>query len=534
MSRLVNLAARCWPAALVLLAACGASAGGGGVQTIGGPVGSVCDTQYQKEGCNGLDRMQCVLATGGATATSGTWQKIATCTQGSQYCLESADTTNPQLRVTECKEIPQQVADVISGADISTNQDGVTLPDVNQQQVVACVQQKCATQYNACLSNAGCKASVNCNLACSGNEACEDKCPTANIEDPVVAALFGCIFDSGCIPEVPDTICGDTICEGDETMGSCPQDCKTAGPVCGNETCESGETAQSCPSDCKTAGPVCGNGTCESGETTQSCPGDCKTSGPICGNETCEEGETKQNCAIDCGSPGPVCFNEVCEEGENWETCPSDCQKPVVCGDKVCEGNETPSNCPGDCKTTAKCGDGTCASGETTTTCAMDCATTQYGATIQCGWDSCNSAMKACGNKPACVEALNCLANCKCDQACAENKCSSLLSGAINELSGIYSCAESAGCPTPCPDAPVCGDGTCNGTETKTSCPDDCGTTSNHVCDSACGNTYTDPKSGSTCYCDASCKTQSSPDCCNSAGTAKASSCSGSTCSECK
>jgi hypothetical protein len=150
------------------------------------------------------------------------------------------------------------------------------------------------------------------------------------------------------------------------------------------------------------------------------------------------------------------------------------------------------------------------------------------------------------------------MANCKCDQACAENKCNSLLTGAITELSAIYTCAESAGCPSPCPDAPscgdgtcngtetksscpedcgtatFCGDGTCNGTETKTSCPEDCGTAANHVCDSACGNSYTDPKSGSTCYCDSSCKTQSSPDCCNSAGTAKASSCAGSTCTACK
>ena len=534
MSRLVNLAARCWPAALVLLAACGASAGGGGVQTIGGPVGTICDTQYQKEGCNGLDRMQCVLATGGATPTAGTWQKIASCTQGSQYCLESADPANPQFRNTECKEIPQQIADVISGADINTNLDGVTIPDINQEQVVACIQQKCSTQYNACLANAACKASVTCNLACKDDDACQEKCPVINAEDPVAAAIIACVFESQCVPQVPDTICGDSICEGNENMGSCPQDCKTAGPVCGNQTCESGETEQSCPADCKPTGPQCFNEVCEEGENWETCPSDCQK--PI------------------------VCGDKVCEGTENTNNCPGDCGTPVQCGDKVCEGNETASSCPADCKTTAKCGDGTCASGETATTCAMDCATTQYGATIQCGWDSCKSAMTTCGNKPACVEALNCMANCKCDQACAENKCNSLLTGAITELSAIYTCAESAGCPSPCPDAPSCGDGTCNGTETKSSCPEDCGTatfcgdgtcngtettssckqdcpaTTGHVCDSisVCGSSGGFAmKTGGSCFCDATCK--SSGDCCNAAGTtASSTSCAGSTCASCK
>lgn len=539
------------PAALAVLTACGTAASGG-VALVGGPPGTACDTQYMKQGCYLSTRVECVADAAGTTPNAGKWSDIGACTSN-QYCVEETNPANPVQKLAVCKDLPTQTADTTSGQDTTTGND-TSLTDVSAADVAKCVQQKCSSQYTACMAAPTCSASVTCNLNCGDNEACQDNCPVANFEDPVVAALFGCVMDSGCVPRVPDTVCGDGTCEGTETAQNCPQDCQ-AGPVCGNGTCESGENTQNCSQDCK-SGPVCGNGTCESGENSENCTPDCPPE-PYCGDGQCNGNETKNSCPSDCGSPGPVCFNEICEEGESWQTCPSDCQKPVICGDGTCEGNETTSNCPTDCKAAAKCGDGTCSGNENTQSCAMDCATSQYGATIQCGWSQCKSAMTACGNKPACVQALNCLANCNCDQACAESSCSTFVNGALSELGSIYTCAEQAECPSPCPDAAICGDGICNGTETSSSCPDDCpvapkcgdgicnGTettascakdcpsSGSHVCNNSCGSSYTNPSTGVTCYCDSTCK--SNGDCCNATGTSDtSSSCAGSTCSSCK
>lgn len=41
--------------------------------------------------------------------------------------------------------------------------------------------------------------------------------------------------------------CGDRLCNGAETCGSCPQDCSC---VCGDQTCEGNEDCDSCASDC--------------------------------------------------------------------------------------------------------------------------------------------------------------------------------------------------------------------------------------------------------------------------------------------
>ncbi len=73
----------------------------------------------------------------------------------------------------------------------------------------------------------------------------------------------------GVTPPGPSSICGDGICNGNETFRSCPQDCH-----CGNGICESqrGETALNCPQDCH-----CGNKICEPnlGEDYYNCPQDC-------------------------------------------------------------------------------------------------------------------------------------------------------------------------------------------------------------------------------------------------------------------
>ncbi|MCY1042893.1 hypothetical protein OV208_16355 [Corallococcus sp. bb12-1] len=84
-------------------------------------------------------------------------------------------------------------------------------------------------------------------------------------------------FGEGCGIEIefaakaaylPDEgVCGNGICDGDETMYSC-MDCA----VCGDGCCAGGERSWNCSQDC---GSVCGDGFCTSGETAASCRSDC-------------------------------------------------------------------------------------------------------------------------------------------------------------------------------------------------------------------------------------------------------------------
>lgn len=51
-------------------------------------------------------------------------------------------------------------------------------------------------------------------------------------------------------PPKEDTIvCGDNICNGEETISSCAADCKTA--ICGDTICDASETILSCRQDCE-------------------------------------------------------------------------------------------------------------------------------------------------------------------------------------------------------------------------------------------------------------------------------------------
>ncbi len=100
-------------------------------------------------------------------------------------------------------------------------------------------------------------------------------------------------------PENQSSVCGDGLCESDETS-SCPYDCYE--PVCGNEVCEANET-WTCPDDCIT--PVCGNHECEPPtENMQNCREDCL--------ENCTDGiendlDTLADCNdLDCKSD-PTC-----------------------------------------------------------------------------------------------------------------------------------------------------------------------------------------------------------------------------------
>ncbi|MBI1969127.1 hypothetical protein HYS48_00395 [Candidatus Woesearchaeota archaeon] len=156
-----------------------------------------------------------------------------------------------------------------------------------------------------------------------------------------------------------------------ENEENCPEDC--GGYECGDGKCEirRGEKASECPKDCG----VCGNNICEEEETPYTCSKDCPK--PTCGDGRCEGIEDATLCYADCGGPRMEdCGNNACDAP--WETpytCPKDCKG---CGNGICDlGVETAQNCPYDCdpnwEPQAECGNGKCEIGETPSNCSQDC-----------------------------------------------------------------------------------------------------------------------------------------------------------------
>ncbi|HEY3352125.1 MAG TPA: hypothetical protein VGQ83_02670 [Polyangia bacterium] len=131
------------------------------------------------------------------------------------------------------------------------------------------------------------------------------------------------------------TPCGDGVCNGGETHGSCASDCPSS---CGDHICDGGETPCSCPGDCGCG--TSGQCSCDASYLAQ-----CRTACPAaCGNGKCDPDETHDTCAADCKVG---CGNGTCDPGEDCATCPADCG--VCCGNNVCDHGETCTTCPGDC-----------------------------------------------------------------------------------------------------------------------------------------------------------------------------------------
>ena len=105
------------------------------------------------------------------------------------------------------------------------------------------------------------------------------------------------------------SVCGDKVCDGDETVTNCPKDCAK----CGDNICSSTETVSSCPKDCA----KCGDNICSSTETVTNCPKDCAK----CGDNICSSTETLASCPEDCGK----CGDDQCTDTETASTCPADC-----------------------------------------------------------------------------------------------------------------------------------------------------------------------------------------------------------------
>lgn len=146
-------------------------------------------------------------------------------------------------------------------------------------------------------------------------------------------------------------ICGNLRCDVNETTATCPQDCPwLISYTCGDGGCNLsiGENALNCPEDC--SGNICGNMICDENETYVSCPQDCPY-GHYCGDHSCDVvlGENILNCPIDCNIT--ICGNLRCDPGENYFNCNTDCELNLTnkCGNGRCDLEEDQFFCPSEC-----------------------------------------------------------------------------------------------------------------------------------------------------------------------------------------
>ncbi len=104
------------------------------------------------------------------------------------------------------------------------------------------------------------------------------------------------VGDPGCSSknDNDETNCGDGSCTGSENKLNCLQDCYS----CGDNTCDTPyESINNCPVDCA----YCGDGICNLDEDCTSCSEDCGTCPPYCGDALCNGDETCLICSTDCG-----------------------------------------------------------------------------------------------------------------------------------------------------------------------------------------------------------------------------------------
>jgi len=189
--------------------------------------------------------------------------------------------------------------------------------------------------------------------------------------------------------------CGDGICQGDETPGSCPADCDP-GSGCAHSPCEVGDPlAQGCEACVDTVcaeDPYCCSDYWDNqciAEADQLCGTDC------CGNGDCE-GQTCDACPADCGEC--VCGDDNCE-GEDCSTCADDCGVCPSCPHSVCSaaGPLSTNDCREACVAQVCAQQASCCGGGNESGWSVPC---QELAISLCGVDPCVQAV--CNAQPSC------------------------------------------------------------------------------------------------------------------------------------
>ena len=369
---------------------------------------------------------------------------------------------------------PPADAALDSGAtpDLFAADDGAELPSVPCDPELCNDDDPCTTDI--CDPELGCVFQAN-------DDPCDDgdPCTTGDL-----CAFGGC---AGVADECDD---GDpcTAGECDPVEGCQYVTLPSCVASCGNDVCEDGEGCASCTEDC---GLCLAPKACCAASDPPGCANNADLEACVCAlAPDCCTGSWAAECVAlvtsDCNhlcDYDPGCGDTYCEadQGENCDSCPKDCgacggdsdccdlHADGSCADVVVEAcvcTERPECCDGPwdaacvalaahacgaaCKT---CGDLTCAPNETCLTCPDDCGTCAVASNCCDTLDSSGCADPVC-------EATVCAIDPYCCLVAWDFHCKAL---------ALESCD---GCSA---DGSVCGDDVCDGTETCTSCPPDCG-----------------------------------------------------------
>jgi cysteine-rich repeat protein len=337
-----------------------------------------------------------------------------------------------------------------------------------------------------------------------------------------ILGAMGCSNDDN--GNGPDpTVCGDGVCEGDETTMSCYEDCG-----CGNGMLNSGEECDGqdldgqtcedfgfeggilrCSDECtfvtsSCSGVVCGDGVIEGDEECDTnnldnrtcltfgfsggslaCSDTCEYDISACTGEGCGDGMKNGDEDCDGDDLGDMSCIDLefaggtlgCNLDCTYDT--SQCETPTDCGDGVVEGNEECDDggesvdCDADC-TVAECGDAT-----TNATAGEECD--DGGESVDCNADC---TVAECGDG-----VLNTTAGEECDGG-----------------------GETQDCNADCTPT-SCGDGVVNGTageECDDGNTDDCDGCDSNCIEEVCGDSILDcgeecDAGGETADCNADC-----------------------------
>ena len=213
----------------------------------------------------------------------------------------------------------------------------------------------------------------------------------------------------------------------------------------------------------------CGDGVCLAPENCNTCAQDCGECS-WCGDDDCTGAENCTTCPMDCGGCEP-CGNGTCDPAENAANCPADCT--AACGDNDCTDNETTANCPQDCG--SWCGDSVCNGTETAVLCPQDCDKQGGGDDPPADCSGCLNGVASC--QVACQNLGSNGGFCGAPGSKNPNVCCVCTGnnptcgdGSCNGTESFNSCPQDCEAP-----APSCGDGNCNGNESSNNCPVDCG-----------------------------------------------------------
>jgi len=174
---------------------------------------------------------------------------------------------------------------------------------------------------------------------CSNGLVCSKEADNACCEQEQEKDGICNIYCSYYDPDCGGKICGDGICDEEESCSSCAGDCGSCGDdtYCGDGICNGNEACGTCEKDCgECEGGECGNGIKEYGEqcddgnkiNDDACSNVCKINefeeGPCPeGTTLCKDGTCSINCRSSDGGYPDCNYNDICESGEGCN-CP-DC-----------------------------------------------------------------------------------------------------------------------------------------------------------------------------------------------------------------